>query len=267
MTDIAASIVVAGAEFMFSGNRFWLARLCGVAVLGEDVGSPRARGVALVGIDGRRFEGDDLRLEWVEESDGAVVYRWRVRPRSASFTLDAEESDGAVVCRWRVGNTPARLTTRWHADSETGIVSRRDSITNTSDAPVVVTRCLARIAFPPGQYECYTQTSRWAHENQGGWQPLHAGIALRHAWGRTTEGSTPYLAIRRCGSQEGIAFHVLPLGNWTVRVSTVTEGGDLPCAVVELGLADENLRRTLGPGATFDLPEVLCQPLSSGEPH
>ncbi len=45
------------------------------------------------------------------------------------------------------------------------------------------------------------------------------------------------------------------------------EGGELPFAVVELGLADENLRRALAPGETLALPEILFQPLPDGEPH
>jgi alpha-galactosidase len=123
------------------------------------------------------------------------------------------------------------------------------------------------VSFPPGRYECYTQASRWARENQGAWQPLHGGIALRHAWGRTTEESTPYLVLRPTGERQGVVFHVLPCGNWTIRVSPVTAGGELPYAVAELGLADENLHRVLQPGEVLDLPEILFQSLPQGEPH
>jgi len=222
-----------------------LTRLCGIPVgqEGEDAGPSRAQGVAILSIDGHRYEGGDLQLESTEET-----------------------GDG-VCCRWRVGATALRLTTRWQVCRETGIVSRRDTLTNAGDAAVTVARCLARVAFPPGRYACYTQASRWCHENQGTWQPLHTGILLRHAWGRTTEGSTPYLAVRAIGTEAGVAFHVLPSGNWTIKVTPVTAGGDLPFAVVELGLADENLHHVLRPGETLTLPEILLQPLPLGDPH
>jgi len=199
--------------------------------------------MALLCVDGRRYEGPDLALEAVEESAQGIC------------------------CRWRVGQTKVRLSTRWQCDPTTAVVSRRDTLTNAGDTTANLSRCLARVALPPGRYEVYTQTSRWCHENQGQWQPLHAGIALRHAWGRTTEGATPYLALRPGGAGEGIAFHVLPRGNWTIRVTPVPLGGDLPFAVVELGLADENLHRPLSPGETFALPELLLQPLPQGQPH
>jgi len=92
-------------------------------------------------------------------------------------------------------------------------------------------------------------------------------VTLRHAWGRTTEEATPYLALRSVGSRQGLAFHVLPCGNWTIRVCPVAEAGAPPFVVVELGLADENLRRVLQSGETFELPEVLIQSLPQGEPH
>lgn len=232
-------------QFRRGDNRFWLSSLCGMPVgrLGEDTGPVRTQGMALVHAGGRRYEPGDLTLEAVEEF-----------------------GDGPH-CSWRVGETPLRLNTVWRTDEATGIVSRRDTLVNGGNLPVVVTRCLARVAFAPGQYECYTQASRWCRENQGVWQPLHTGLALRHACGRTTEQSTPYLALRVIGAEHGLAFHVLPRGNWTIRVSPVTEGGGPPYAVVELGLADENLQRVLRPGETFVLPEILIQPLPLGEPH
>ncbi len=226
-------------------SRVWLARLCGMPSgrQGEDTGPVRTQGMALLHIDGRRYEGSDLKLDTMEQTDHAVL------------------------CRWRVGDSPLRLTTSWQACAETGIVSRRDALTNTGDAPALVSRCLARVAFPPGAYECYSQASRWCHENQGAWQPLHAGLSLRHAWGRTTEGTAPYLVLRPLGARHGVAFHVLPCGNWTIRVTPVPEGGDLPYAVVELGLADENLNRVLHAGESLALPEILFQPLPQGQPH
>ena len=249
MTDNSIVTLVATlgetTQFARRGDRLWLTRLCGMATgrSGEDTGPVQSQGVARLHLDGRRYEGGDLGLETVEVGDTGLR------------------------CRWRVGETALCLTTQWQGCPDTGFVSRRDTLANAGDQPAVVSRCLARVAFPPGRYECYTQASRWCHENQGAWQPLHSGISLRHAWGRTTEGNTPYLALRATGAEHGVAFHVLPSGNWTIRVNPVTEGGELPFAVVELGLAEENLNRVLQPGETLELPELLLQPLPRGAPH
>ncbi|MBM4144547.1 MAG: alpha-galactosidase [Lentisphaerae bacterium] len=234
-----------GTVFRRAPDRFWLARLCGLPVgrEGEDNGPPAARGVALLRLDGRRYEGAQLALEQVKKSRRSLT------------------------CRWRVGDTAVRLTTAWTGDAGTGVVSRRDTLTNAGSRPVVVSRCLARVALPPGLYECYTQASVWCRESQGAWNPLHTGLRQSHLSGRTTEGGTPYLALRLAGAAQGVAFHVLPRGNWTIRVTPVPDGGGRPFAVIELGLSDENLHRTLRPRETFELPEILCQPLPGGEAH
>lgn len=234
-----------GTVFCRATGRLWIERLCGLPMgrEGVDNGPLPAQGVALLNLDGRRYEAEHLVLEQVKESP---------------LTLS---------CRWRVGETAVRLTTTWTGDPETGVVSRRDTLTNAGARPVVVSRCLARMTLPPGRYECYTQASAWCRESQGAWNPLHTGLRQSHLSGRTTEGGTPYLALRLAGATQGIAFHVLPRGNWTIRVSPVADGGGRPFAVVELGLADENLHRTLRPRETFELPEILCQPLPGGEAH
>ena len=238
-----------GTVFSRATGRFWIERLCGLTVgrEGLDNGPAATRGVALLKLDGRRYEGERLVLE------------------------KAKASPASLVCRWRVGDTKVRLTTTWTGDAETGIVSRRDTLTNAGARPVVVSRCLARVAFSPGRYECHTQAADWCRESQGAWYPLHTGLRLSHLSGRTTCGGTPYLALRLAGTAQGIAFHVLPRGNWTIRVSPVpcfsSEGPFGPYTVVEMGLADENLHRTLRPGETFELPEILCQPLPGGEAH
>lgn len=221
---------------------FLLARLCGMPLAAGGAPAP-ASGVALIHANGQRDEAD------------ALVMR------------ECEISAGGACCRHQIGDTGLQLSTVWQADKATGVVSRRDTLANAGGQSVLLTRCLARVALPPGRYEVYTQMSRWCHENQGAWQPLHAGLSLTHLPGRTTEGATPYLAIRRIGTEEGLVFHVLPCGNWTIRVTPTPAGGELPFAVVELGLADENLHRTLPPGETLELPEILFQSLPQGQPH
>ncbi len=234
-----------GNATVFAGEEGTLrpVRLCGMLLSRheKDYGPVSTQGVAVMNIDGQRYEG------------GALAHD------------SVEKSVGNVTCRWRVGDTALLLSAAWRGCPDTGIVSRRDTIQNNGDKPVTLSRCLARIVLPRGRYECYTQTSRWCHENQGGWEHLHSGLTLKHLPGRTTEGGTPYLAIRPVGSEHGLVFHILPRGNWTIHVSSVPSGGDLPFAVVELGLADDNLHMILEPGKTFTLPEILFQPLDGGE--
>lgn len=243
--DVEFIELTADSAFRRTDDGLHPVRLCGMPIGPPDgvSGPVLTRGIALLSADGRRYEADDLRPE------------------------DVVASGHEVTCSWLVGGTPLRLVTAWEGNPATGIVRRRDSLTNAGEESVTLSRCLARVAFPPGRYECYTQFGRWCHENQGGWLPLHTGLRLTHLPGRTTEGSTPYLGLRPVGADQGIAFHLLPLGNWTLRVNPVPSMGELPFAVIELGLADEDLHRVVSPGATIELPEILFQPLPQGEPH
>lgn len=246
-TTITALADTAGAQTVYAQHegRIDFTRLCGITISDPfNAAKPvRLQGVALINADGRRYEGGDLTLELFNETPGGLT------------------------CRWRIGASGLVLATTWQADPATGIISRNDAVENAGPTPVTLTRCLARIAFPQGEYECYTQASRWSVENQGAWQLLRTGISVQHVWGRTTEGATPLLALRARGAVNGLAIHILPLGNWTIRVSPVTDGGELPAIAVEFGLADENLHCIVQPGERFVLPEALLQPLPNAEVH
>lgn len=79
---------------------------------------------------------------------------------------------------------------------------------------------LAGLRLPPGVYEAYVQAGRWSQESQGRWVPLHAGTLVLHGTsGRTTQGGTPFVALRRC-DEPGICLvsHVLPRGDWEMRL-------------------------------------------------
>lgn len=227
-------------------GQVWLSRLCGMLTgnSGEDTGPVRTQGMSLIRADDRRYEARDLVLE------------------------NIDESENILTCRWKVGETLLRLITVWQGCPKTGVVSRCDKLINTGDVPIVISRYLARVSFPPGKYEIYSQMSRHCGENQGAWQTIRNGqFTLRNSWGCTTLDSTPYLAFRAVSAREGLAFHVLPQGNWIIRVGAIIEGSDLPFVCIELGMADENLHRTLKAGETFELPEILIHPLPEGEPH
>ena len=134
-------------------------------------------------------------------------------------------------------------------------------------APVTIFRIQSRFTFPSGRYKVYAQQSRWCNENQGKWLTLHAGsLRFGGVQGRTTQGGTPYMCLREIDADRGVAFHVLPCGNWSIEVTARPIMDVHPLAVVNLGLADDDLRLELFPGETIECPEVLVQSLPGGEP-
>jgi alpha-galactosidase len=233
--------------FQRDGKLLWLNSLAGLPCgnAGQDGATPRTRGLALVATDTGRFEGGQFEVE----------------------KLDASADRLEVV--WSLAGGAQRLESRWRLCRETGVWSRTDRFCNSSQQPVFLRRCLARFAFAPARYEIYFQESRWSYENQGFWEPVRAGArVLGCEWGRTTHNGTPYLCLRERESRRGVVFHVIPRGNWLIRVRADHGGGqDLPYVVVEIGLADEDLSLKLGPGETLELPEILVQECPDGDPR
>lgn len=227
--------------WVLDGKKAWLRELGGF-VSGAD-GPRHTQGLVAVNTMAGRLEADD----W--ECLGA--------------TPDGADS---AVLRLKAADFGLELESRWTVDSASGVVSRRDRLLNRGAAPVQVLRCLARFGLPSGSWEVYAQESRWCHESQGAWRTMPPGaLQLGCAWGRTTQGGTPFAAVRPMGGGAGLAFHVMPMGNWVIRFQSHTLGDSLPFVSVELGLADDNLRFELVPGAEFDLPEILLQSLPAGD--
>jgi len=233
--------------FCRKGSALWLKQLLGLpcGLHGRNMGPPRSRGLGILVVDGQRLEAE--RLSLVES---------HFDQQTATFT-------------WEGLNGGIRWESSWTLDRETGIWSRRDKLQNRGASPLTITRCLARFPFAPSQYLLYAQHSDWCNENQGGWQPLLRGGHLLYCrGGRTTQGNTPFLALRDAASNQGVSFHILPRGNWVIKVLTCPAGGTLPpMAIVELGLADEDLHLTLAPQESFPLPEILVQTLPGGQPE
>ncbi|MFC1677731.1 alpha-galactosidase [Planctomycetota bacterium] len=159
-----------------------------------------------------------------------------------------------------------RIETNWQLCGRTGVWSRKDTICNIGKESISLSRYLARFVFTPGNYEIFSQASSWCNENQGVLQDItHGGIVLRSEGGRTTQGGTPYMCLRNKDTRKGIAFHVLPRGNWVIKVLPYTVGNySSPFVVVEMGLSDEHLDLNLSAGQTFELPEILIQSLPEG---
>ncbi len=227
-------------------GRVWLRRLCGMTCGndGEDTGPAMTRGLAIVVTSDGRFEGSD----------------WKV-------VESGFDSQCARVV-WTAADGGLRLESVWSFCASTGVVSRKDRLVNVGDAALTVFRLQARFAFPPARYEVYAQSSQWCNENQGAWLPLHAGgLRFGCVRGRTTQGGTPYLGFREVGSDRGVAFHVLPCGNWAIDVAARAVMDGCPMAVVSLGLAADDLRLRVEPGEATECPEILIQALPGGEPR
>ena len=143
---------------------------------------------------------------------------------------------------------------------ENGVRLLSPVIENISGDELCFGKAFVSIVLTPGPYEAFTQYCRWSMENIGSWLPLEGrGLLLTHANGRTTEGNSPYLAMRMMGSKDGFTFHVLPLGDWRIRVLPQSFSCMEPPMQVDLGISDETLAFRLKAGDSWALPEVIIQ--------
>ncbi len=138
------------------------------------------------------------------------------------------------------------------------LVSCRPVLANRSGEAVRISRLMLRFVFPAERYEVYAQDSRWEQENDGAWiEPARVDLELKHRSGRFSEGNAPFLAVRRIGDAAGIAFHLLPAGNWRIRVSRLVSANAAPALAVDLGIADEAFSCPLAAGTELAGYEVL----------
>lgn len=233
--------------FAADQNGVWPERLWQMLCLSGEkhlMPTKRSAGPAIISCSQGKYEAEDFRL----------------------LNLNFDAWDARI--EWETADGKLRLQSQWRYDSETAVLSRSDRLINAGKDTIVIFRCLPRFAFPPNNYEIYFQRSRWSNENQGEWLNLQAGsVTLSSGWGRSTEGSTPYLCLRARHERRGIVFHLVPHGNWIIRVTARIHSNLLPIAIVEPGLSDEDLRLGLAPGEGIVLPEIIMQALPDGIPE
>lgn len=178
------------------------------------------------------------------------------------------ENENQINIKWQTSDECLQIESDWRFDAKTGVWSRRDKLKNTGNERIVINRYLARFTFSPGNYEVYTQQSTAINENQGRWQDVHHKmISQTCKEGRSCEGATPILGIREKDEKLGTAFHVVPVGNWLLRVSSHHKINSFPFVVVEAGISDLNLKITLESDELWEAPEILFHNLPSGEIH
>ena len=142
-------------------------------------------------------------------------------------------------------------------DSVTGVLSRKDVLVNNDKVAHTVFAAVPRVPLHAEGFEIYSQTGGWCAENDGRWSNAMPGtVEIHNTMGRTTENANPYLAIRQKSTGMGIAMHVLPIGDWIMRVKTLA-GHKTSYTVMELGLSDRGLRLAIAPGERLELPETL----------
>ncbi len=145
-----------------------------------------------------------------------------------------------------------------YTEYEDGVVSRKDSFTNTSNKPITLNKYLSRFFFPFFETDVYTQHNAWSHESTGGWQPLVTGVTCQNAGIRTGDGATPMTAIYNRQSKKTTVFHLIPEGAWKITVMKKAYYGKNDNTVVEFSLGNDNpIAITIAPGETFEMPEII----------
>lgn len=233
-----------GTNFVYDEEKkkLTLASMFGVTMghNGTDFSAP-ASGMAVIGVDSKRLEGPYLNYECSADS--------------ASFKYSATDKDSTV-----------RFDGEWDFEYAFGLIACSSRLTNTSDKPVTVRRALPRWSFSSGSYEVYSQLSRWGAENQLQRTDFcGAGIELNARNARSSAGATPFCAVKDKETGMGAAFHVIPKGNWIIRIHSDVLSNDSPTLVLEAGLADNDLFFQLAPGESIELPDILVQEMPSGD--
>ena len=191
---------------------------------------------------------DSMRLEMEQ-----FEYEYEVRENEFIFT--GKDKTGTVS-----------YTGNWKFYPEYKIITCRYSVQNLSAESVTLRRALPRIVLSPGSYDVYSQLNRWGNEGVGSFQELNgADFVLQARAGRSSVGSTPFCMIRDTETNNAFALHVVPHGNWMIRIHSEVINNEAPVAVIEAGLSDNDLFMELAPGETLELPEILLQQSPAGK--
>ncbi len=139
--------------------------------------------------------------------------------------------------------------------SKSGVITRRDYITNKSDSKITLNQATAKFRLEGGMYEVYTQFNGWCTESLGGWQPLISSVTASVSALRTSHDASPMMAIWNKHTHRGYVFHLLPNSAWEITAKKCDLGGKCYNLEVSLGLSG-GFSIPLAPGETFSLPEI-----------
>lgn len=139
---------------------------------------------------------------------------------------------------------------------ENGVVLRKDTLTNLTNAEIEVNKLSSRFAMDSNAYEVYTQYSGWQHENNGEWQKLVTQITVETQGIRPCDGGAPMLGLHNLYNGKNTVFHLFPNCQWKMSVRKHAYS-DKEIVVVETGFQDSALKLKVKAKETIDLPEVL----------
>ncbi len=144
-------------------------------------------------------------------------------------------------------------------EHKSGVISRKDVITNVSDKPITLTKAMSKFTLNGGETEVYTQFTEWCEESQGCWQNLETEISARNDEFRSNSNASPFFAVYNEQNQRGLAFHIMADGAWSYKVRKyfLAKNGYKRRCDVELGLCCDNFLYELKSGESLELPEIL----------
>lgn len=145
------------------------------------------------------------------------------------------------------------------AEDESGVISRKDTVTNVSDRAITINRALSKFTLNGGEAEVLTQFSEWCEESQGKWQILNTEIGARSDEIRSNSNASPFFAIYNNQTSRGLVFHIMADSAWSynVRKYFLAKDGYKRNVVCELGMNCENFSVKLEPGQSLSMPEIL----------
>ena len=173
--------------------------------------------------------------------DGTVTYDYAREGKTETYSYD---------------NGTVRLVARFTQRPD-GSVLRVDTVENLTDAPVTLNRVRSRFTLEGGEYEVYSQSNNWQHENVGRWQPLgpehtHGALGIR-----SCDGATPILALENQQNGRLTVFHLFPNAQWRMWVRRCMSQGVRDTIAIECGLEDSALALVLAPHEVMNLPEIF----------
>lgn len=178
-----------------------------------------------------------------------------------SISTDAADHDGFDCITEKKGSSliSARESFCVKADFEEtdGVCMRNDTIQNTSEKTVTLGAYASRFTLYGSDYEVYTQQSTWENESNGAWHKLVSKVCAEAKGVRTTDGSSPMLALWSNQTQRGVVFHLLPEYAWSISATVVRGGGRQTFTVVDIAINDANLSIDIAPGEKFSASPII----------
>ena len=199
-------------------------------------------GLALVCVDEQRLEGNKL----IYSIDGVS---------NDEFSFSSSDRENNI-----------RMDFVWKFKPQYKLFSCNLRLTNISGREIVIRRAMPRFVFSPGEYRVMWQMNRWGAENQLQKQSLcGADIVLHGRPARSTVGTTPFCVLEDTENSSAVALHVVPRGNWMIKIHSDILSNEAPAPVIEAGLSDTDLFMRINPGESVELPELIVQAVPAGD--